>query len=143
MKTIFKITLLILYISSCGPKKTTEKVESPDKSSESEINKFKSIQIENESDNSLKSNSGNNYTGDCNLEDGTYSASVEYNNSETGYYANYTLDVEVQDCQVIQINFDNGGHLDSDHITIASIDEDGNAFIEGEDGKTYEVHIDN
>jgi hypothetical protein len=79
----------------------------------------------------------------CKLDDGTYSATVDYNNPETGYSATYTLDVEVQDCEVVQIDFSNGGWLDDDHITPAEIDEDGNASIDGEDGKTYEVHIDN
>ncbi len=76
------------------------------------------------------------------IADGTYSATVDYSNPNTGYTATYTLDVEVQDGQVIQIDFPNGGYLDDDHITPADIDEDGNASVDGEDGKTYEVHID-
>lgn len=78
----------------------------------------------------------------CKFEDGTYSATVDYNNPETGYSATYTLDVEVQDCQVVQINFPNDGYLDEDHISYADIDEDGNASVDGEDGKTYEIQID-
>lgn len=79
----------------------------------------------------------------CKFEDGTYSATVDYNNPGTGYSATYTLDVEVQDCQVVQINFPNDGYLDEDHISYADIDEDGNATVDGEDGKTYEIQIDN
>lgn len=79
---------------------------------------------------------------DCKFEDNTYSATVDYNNSNTGYSSTYTLDVEVQDCQVIQINFPNDGYLDEDHISYADIDENGNASVSGEDGKTYEIHID-
>lgn len=78
----------------------------------------------------------------CKFEDGTYSATMDYNNPETGYSATYTLDVEVQDCQVVQINFPNDGYLDEDHISYADIDEDGNASVDGEDGKTYEIQID-
>lgn len=78
----------------------------------------------------------------CKFEDGTHSASVDYHNSETGYSTTYTLDVEVQDCQIVQINFPNGGHLDEDHISAADIDEDGNASVEGEDGKSFEIQID-
>jgi hypothetical protein len=85
----------------------------------------------------------NEYSNDCKFEDGTYSATVDYNNPETGYSATYTLDVEVQDCQVVQINFPNDGYLDDDHISYADIDEDGYASIEGEEGKTYEIQIDN
>jgi len=76
------------------------------------------------------------------IEDGTYNATVDYNNPSTGYSATYTLDVEVNDGQVIQIDFPNGGYLDEDHITAADIDEEGDANVEGEDGKTYDVHID-
>lgn len=79
----------------------------------------------------------------CNLDDGTYSATVGYNNLETGYSATYTLDVDVEDCQVVQINFPNDGYLDLDHISATDIDEDGNANVDGENGKTYEIQIDN
>lgn len=78
----------------------------------------------------------------CKFEDGTYTATVDYNNDETGYAATYTLDVEVQDCQVVQINFPNDGYLDGDHISYADLNEDGSASIDGEDGKTYEIKID-
>lgn len=79
----------------------------------------------------------------CKFEDGTYSATVDYYNPETGYSQTYTLDVEVEDCEVIQIDFPNGGWLDNDHITPAELDEDGNCTVDGEDGKTYEIQIDN
>ena len=76
------------------------------------------------------------------FEDGTHAATVYYNNSETGYSATYTLDVEVSDNEVTTIYFENGGYLDSDHIQSAELDESGNATIYGEEGKTYEVQID-
>jgi len=58
-----------------------------------------------------------------------------------GYRQSYTLDVEVEDGEVKQINFPNGGWLDSDHISPEEIDENGNCYIEGENGKTYEIEI--
>ena len=76
------------------------------------------------------------------FEDGTYSATVDYRNSKTGHSATYTLDVDVEDGQVVQINFPNGGYVDDDHISPADLDEDGNASVDGEDSKTYEVQID-
>ena len=76
------------------------------------------------------------------FEDGTYSATVDYRNSKTGHSATYTLDVDVEDGQVVQINFPNGGYVDDDHISPADLDEDGNASVDGENGKTYEVQID-
>jgi hypothetical protein len=78
---------------------------------------------------------------DCKFDDGTYSATVDYDNPNTGYSATYTLSVDVQDCQVVQINFPNDGYLDEDHISAADIDEDGHASVDGEDGKTYEIQI--
>ena len=79
---------------------------------------------------------------DCKYDDGTYSASVDYYNPVTEYSATYNLDVEVQDCQIVQINFPNDGYLDYDHITYADIDENGEATVFGEDGKTYNIRLD-
>ncbi|NWJ49568.1 MAG: hypothetical protein HXX14_01775 [Bacteroidetes bacterium] len=93
---------------------------------------------ENNSENEISSDNDNG----CKYKDGTYSATVDYNNPETGYSQTYTLDVEVRDCQVVQINFPKGGYLDEDHISPADLDENGNASVEGEDGKTYEIQID-
>ena len=103
-------------------------------------------------DNSYYSNSSNSnsevYYSDDEMEDdkvfedGTYTATVDYYNSQTGYNATYTLDVEVEDNEVTVIYFNNGGYLDDDHIWPEELDEDGYAEIEGEDGKYYEVQID-
>ena len=102
-------------------------------------------------DNSYENNNTENYDesennsemeeSTCGYSDGTYSASVDYYNPETGFSNTYTLDVEVSDCQVIQINFPSGGWLDEDHISPADLDSSGNAFVEGEDGRTYEISI--
>lgn len=80
--------------------------------------------------------------GECDFEDGKYSSTVDYTNQETGYSQTYNLDVEVEDCKVIQINFPNGGWLDSDHINPSEIGEGGSCIIEGEEGKTYAIQID-
>jgi len=82
------------------------------------------------------------YEDDEGIEDGTYSATVDYYNPETGYSATYTLDVEVEDNQVTIIYFPNDGYLDDDHIWPDELDEDGFVSIEGEEGKTYDVQID-
>jgi major membrane immunogen (membrane-anchored lipoprotein) len=78
---------------------------------------------------------------ECKFNDGTYSADVEYTNPDTGYNTTYTLDVEVKDCDVVQIDFPNGGYLDNDHIDPTNIDADGNASIEDDRGRTFDVHI--
>ena len=80
---------------------------------------------------------------DSKFEDGTHSANVDYYNPETGYSESYTLDVEVENGEVNEINFPNGGHLDEDHITAEELDEEGNASVDGEDGRTYDISIDN
>jgi hypothetical protein len=95
-----------------------------------------SAQDNTESENSSDENG-------CKFEDGTHSATVDYYNPETGYSQTYTLDVEVENCEVVQINFPRGGWLDSDHISPAELNEDGYCTIDGEDGKTYEIQIDN
>ncbi len=78
---------------------------------------------------------------DDGYEDGTYLASVDYYNPETGYSATYTLNVEVVDNEVTVIYFPNDGYLDEDHIWPTALDSYGNASVEGENGKTYDVQI--
>jgi hypothetical protein len=72
---------------------------------------------------------------DCQFDDGDYSADVEYNNPDTGYSATYALNVEVKDCELLQIDFPNGGYLDDDYIEPGTIDEDGDASIIDKQGK--------
>lgn len=76
----------------------------------------------------------------CGWADDTYEASVDYYNPETDFSNSYTLDVIVEDCRVVQINFRNGGWLDADHITPAYI-ENGKAIVVGEHGRTYEIEL--
>ena len=145
MKIKITISFFVLFIclfTSCNSK-------SNDNSNESSTNSYLTEQENTEEETSYKSNGSENEENSeennsgCKFDDGNYSATVDYNNSETGYSATYTLDVEVQDCQVVQINFPNDGYLDEDHISYADIDEDGRASVDGEDGKTYEIQIDN
>lgn len=133
--TFFYCLILVCFITSC-----TSKTENR-QGSNSSTNSYSSSS--SNYDDVDESEETNEYSADCKFEDGTYSATVDYNNPETGYSATYTLDVEVQDCQVVQINFPNDGYLDEDHISYADIDENGNATVDGEDGKTYEIQIDN
>ena len=107
------ITLTVSCLSKSETIKSSNNSSSSNSSSyENENDEEWSNQIsENNEWNDISSNSS-----DCKFEDGTYSAIVYYNNSNTGYSATYTLDVEVQDCQIVQINFPNGGYLDYDHI---------------------------
>jgi hypothetical protein len=78
----------------------------------------------------------------CGIPDDTLSATIDYYNPETGFSNTYTLNVVVNDCEVIEIDFPKGGWLDEDHINAAQIDEEGNATVEDDQGRTFEVHID-
>jgi major membrane immunogen (membrane-anchored lipoprotein) len=138
--TISNILILLCLLTSCNSKTNNN-------NNESSTNSYSTDQenIEDEPDYILNESedgedSEETYSG-CKFEDGNYSATVHYNNPETGYSATYNLDVEVQDCQVVQINFPSSGYLDEDHISYADIDEDGRASVDGEDGKTYEIQI--
>lgn len=42
----------------------------------------------------------------------------------------------------MQIDFPNDGYLDEDHIDPAELDENGHCTIDGEEGKTYEIQLD-
>lgn len=134
--------LLLLVFVSCNSKNS-------ESSSEDSLNNLNNIELENTGDEiSIETNDDGEsvvetFDSGCKFEDGSYSATVDYNNSETGYSATYTLDVEVSDCQIVQINFPNDGYLDDDHITNTDIEDDGTASVDGEDGKTYQIQIDN
>jgi hypothetical protein len=75
------------------------------------------------------------------FEDGTYCAEVDYYNPNTGTSNSYTLEVEVSGNEVIQINFNNGGWLDEDHIDAESLDSDGTCTLVSDRGYEYTVHI--
>ena len=78
----------------------------------------------------------------CKFDDGTHDATVDYYNPSTGHSATYTLEVEVENCEVTVIHFPNGGWLDDSHISPAELNEDGDAELEDEEGRTFSVHID-
>lgn len=146
MKLILKNSIIIFifcFILSCNKKNND--IEENTNSSYSNTTENTDYENNSNSENSEEEENDtySSSTSSCGFDDGSYSASVDYNNPETGYSATYTLDVDIEDCQVVQINFPNDGYLDEDHITAADLDEDGNASVDGEDGKTYEIKIDN
>ena len=98
--------------------------------------------VEIEENNERSDSENDQESNRCKYMDGTHSATINYYNPETGFSNTYTLDVEVEDCQVIQINFPNGGWLDSDHINSEELDENGTCTIEGDEGRTYGIQID-
>jgi len=131
---------LFSFLISCNSKSQGGKNETS--SSNSSYNEREDEESSTSSEREDEESSTSNSSG-CKFDDDTYHASVDYNNPETGYSATYDLDVVVRDCQVVEIDFPNDGYLDGDHISYADIDEDGNATVEGENGKTYEIKIEN
>ncbi len=127
---LFGIVMLLAF-PSCSLESETQNENTYEDTSSSDY-----------SDQESSDDTESSYSSECRFDDGTYSATVDYYNPETGYSATYTLDVDVQNCQVVQINFSNDGYLDDDHISYADIDENGDASVEGENGKTYDIHID-
>lgn len=75
------------------------------------------------------------------FEDGTYCADVTYHNPNTGMSNDYTLEIEVSGNEVVQINFGNGGWLDSDHMTPETLDENGECTITSDRNYEYSITI--
>ena len=75
------------------------------------------------------------------FEDGTYCAEVDYYNPNTGTSSDYTLEIEVESNEVVQINFGNGGWLDSDHMTPETLDGNGECTITSEKNYEYSIKI--
>ena len=114
---VTSISLLVCILLSCG--------------NSSKSQQYNSIEDEEYYDNE-----------DNGIEDGTYSADVDYYNPDTGYSATYTLDVEVQDGCVTTIFFPDDGYLDDSHIDATELDDDGNCVIYDDEGREFSIHID-
>lgn len=122
------LLLLLVLISSCSNKGHSKSDNDDNEESYSEY----SIGYDEESDDEY----GNRF------EDGTHSATVEYYNPETGFSNTYTLDVEVSDDQIVEIDFPNGGYLDDSHIDATELDDYGCATVYDDEGREFEVTID-
>lgn len=72
--------------------------------------------------------------------DATYCADVDYHNPNTGTYSTYTLNVEVEDNEVIEILF-SSGWLDDSEFSSEELDEDGYCDITLYDGREFEIQI--
>jgi hypothetical protein len=81
------------------------------------------------------------YITEDGYEDGAYCADVTYYNPNTGTSSDYSLSVEVVNNEVVQINFDNGGWMNNDHITPQELDENGECTLVNERDYEYTVKI--
>jgi hypothetical protein len=75
------------------------------------------------------------------FEDGTYCAEVDYYNPNTTTRSTYTLEVEVENNEVVKIYFGNGGWLDSDHMSPEELDSDGHCTIISDRNYEYDLTI--
>lgn len=72
--------------------------------------------------------------------DGEYCADINYYNPDTGKSSNYTLAVEVENGELIKLEWSNGGWLDSSHFSPPDI-TDGTANFEDDKGREFEVTL--
>jgi len=79
---------------------------------------------------------------DCRLIEGPQEATVAYFNTSKGYNQGYPLEIKVVNCQVVEIDFPKGGHLDMHHIDPTEIDDGGDAEIMDDEGRDWHIHFD-
>lgn len=72
--------------------------------------------------------------------DGIYCAEIDYYYSKTGTSSTYTLTVEIENNDLVRINWSNGGWLDDSHFYPPDI-SDGYATFESDRGVEYTVEI--
>lgn len=73
-------------------------------------------------------------------DNGTYCASVEYYNSNTDTNNSYTLNVEIENDELVMIYWPNGGWLDESHFTAEDISA-GNCSFTSDKGYQYTITI--
>lgn len=117
MKHLYLLTVLVTLLA-CSKKQE----QSSDQTSYS----YSSTE-ENSEDNETYSN-------------GSYCAQVDYYYSETGTSSTYTLEVDVEDGELVKIHWPNGGWLDNSHFSTPDI-SDGTARFTSYEGVDYTVRI--
>ncbi|CEN39344.1 conserved exported hypothetical protein [Capnocytophaga canimorsus] len=84
--------------------------------------------------------SNKKHSSDKEIIGGTYCAEIEYYNPKTGTRSTYTLDVEVEDGELVKIYWSNGGWLDETHFVSQDI-TDGYCSFTSDKGYEYEVTL--
>lgn len=80
------------------------------------------------------------YSEENGYADGTYCAKIDYYNPKTSTRNSYTLEVEIEDNNLVTIYWSNGGQLDEDHFSSEYIGE-GSCSITSDKGYEYEIEI--
>jgi hypothetical protein len=81
------------------------------------------------------------YDEDDGYETGSYCAEISYHNPNTGTSSTYSLNVEVDNNELVQINWPNGGWLDNDHFSGEDLDASGFCSFTTDRGYEMEVQI--
>lgn len=124
LKIIFIVTILSAVFQSCKKDDSSSYVQS---NSFSSSNKLSDLDTEEDF-----------YSDE--ISDGTYCAEVEYYNPNTGTRNTYELDVEVEDGNLTQINWPNGGWLDETHFYSEDISS-GECSFTSDRGYRYTVTL--
>lgn len=72
--------------------------------------------------------------------DGEYCAEIDYYNPDTGTSSTYNLSVEIENGELVKIEWSNGGWLDDSHFSPPDI-TDGTASFEDDRGREFEVKL--
>jgi hypothetical protein len=72
--------------------------------------------------------------------DDTYCADVDYYNPDTGFRNSYTLNVDVENNEVVKISF-SSGWLDSSEFSSEELESDGTCSITCYDGEQFYIEI--
>lgn len=139
---IVLITFLFTFNSCTTKSKDNKNLSKPKESSSKSSHSNYSSDDKTEYSRSYYTEDGVEDETEDIIEDGTHEANVSYYNPNTGHQADYSLSVEVENGEVTKIYWPNGGWSDEDHISSGELDEEGNTTIEGEDGQTYDIEID-
>lgn len=73
--------------------------------------------------------------------DDTYCAAITYYNPNTGTKHTYTLNVEVENNEMIKIYWGNGGWLDDSHFAPVELDNNGECSFRSDKGNEYGIKI--
>ncbi len=137
----FALFMAFFLVTACGTKEKPNK-NKPDSSFEDQNNE--NAYVKHSSDIDIELND-NEHVASVSIEktnnyDGDYCADITYYNPNTGTHSEYRLIVEVQDNNLIKINFPQGW-MDEDEFGNEELDEDGFVEFDSNAGYHYTVQI--
>lgn len=142
-----KYLVFFLFFIGCKQNNSSHEVYQQSTSSSSENESVDNQSVDKESNDeepidkeSTKNESVDDESGTQLYKDGTWCADVEYYNPNTGTRHTYTLNVEVANGELTEIEWPNGGWLDESHFTAEDITS-GECSFDSDKGNTYTVTL--